>query len=134
MIDPSGTRAAPPFADTCALAERFFAAIDAYDVASLREIYAPDAVVWHNHDGIDQDLEHNLKVLGWLHRKLANKRYEGVVRHPTPTGFVEQHVLKGGTPDGVELEVPACLVVTVRDGRIQRIEEYVDSAHIAALL
>lgn len=115
------------------LADRFFAAIDSYDVDTLREIYTPDVAVWHNHDRKEQLLELNLQVLGWLHRKVKNKRYEEVRRHVTPTGFVEQHVLRGTAPNGAELDVPACLVVTVTDGRISRIEEYVDSAHVAAL-
>lgn len=117
-----------------ALAGRFFAAINAHDEAALREIYTPDITVWHNHDRLDQDLETNLKVLGWMHRKMPDKRYEEVVRTPTPSGFVEQHVLRATAPNGEQIEVPACLVVTVRDGRICRVEEYIDSADIAALL
>jgi ketosteroid isomerase-like protein len=124
----------PDDVDVMALADRFFDAIDRHDEAALRELYTPDVAVWHNHDGLEQRLEVNLKVLGWLHRTVADKRYEDVRRMPTPTGFVEQHVLRGTAPDGEPLEVPACLVVTVRDGRISRVEEYVDSAHIAALL
>jgi ketosteroid isomerase-like protein len=31
------------------------------------------------------------------------------------------------------VEIPACLVVTCDDGRITRLEEYLDSAHVARL-
>jgi ketosteroid isomerase-like protein len=120
-------------AEVEALAVRFFDAIDRNDQDALREIYTPDIAVWHNNDGLEQNLELNLKVLGWLHRKLPDKRYEEVRRHTTSTGFVEQHVLRATTPSGEQLNVPACLVVTVRDGHISRVEEYIDSAHIAPL-
>jgi ketosteroid isomerase-like protein len=131
--DGAGAGGAGGAAEMEALATRFFAAIDAYDVDALREIYAPDVEVWHNHERAGQDLETNLKVLRWLHRNLRHRRYEEVVRLPTPTGFVEQHVLRATTPSGAELDVPACLVFTVRGGRIHRIEEYIDSAHLAPL-
>lgn len=117
-----------------ALAERLAAAIDANDLDALREeIYTPDVVVWHNDDQREQRVDENLKVLNWLHRKVGNKRYEAVVRHATPTGYVEQHVLRGTAPNGTELEIPACLVVTVTGGRISRIDEYLDSQAAAAL-
>ena len=117
-----------------ALAERLAAAIDANDLDALREeIYTPDVVVWHNDDQHEQRVEENLKVLNWLHRKVGNKRYEDVVRQATPTGYVEQHVLRGTAPNGTEFEIPACLVVTVTGGRISRIDEYLDSQAAAAL-
>jgi len=114
------------------LADRFFAAINRNDADALRQIYTPDVTVWHNHDRKAQDLETNLKVLSWLHRNVQDKRYEEVRRTPTATGFVEQHVLRGTTANGKLLDVPACLVITVTEGRISRIEEYVDSADLAA--
>jgi uncharacterized protein len=118
-----------------ALADKLFAAIEANDLQTLRdEVYAPEIVVWHNHDNHEQLLEENLKVLNWLHRKVADKRYEDVTRLPTPTGFVEQHALRGTAPDGTELDVLACLVVTVTGDRISRVDEYVDGAAIAALM
>ncbi|MFI5909313.1 nuclear transport factor 2 family protein [Dactylosporangium sp. NPDC051541] len=117
-----------------ALAARLVAAIDANDLDALRdEVYTPDIVVWHNDDQHEQRVDENLKVLNWLHRKVADKRYEEVVRHATPTGYVEQHVLRGTAPNGTELDIHACLVVTVRGGRIARIDEYLDSRAAAAL-
>ena len=36
------------------LAERFFKAIEAADIDAVKEIYAPDAEIWHNTDGLAQ--------------------------------------------------------------------------------
>ena len=116
-----------------ALAKRLFEAIEHNDHEALREVYSPEVRVWHNHDGHAQDIDTNLRVLSWLHRTLADRRYEQVVRQPTPTGFVEQHVLRGTTPNGEQINVPACLVVRIDGDRITRIDEYVDSAHLGPL-
>ena len=116
------------------LADRLFAAIAANDLDALRnDIYAPDVVVWHNNDNHEQLVDENLKVLNWLSRKVTDRRYDEVRRQATETGFVEQHVLRGTAPNGNEIEVPACLVVTVRGDRISRIDEYIDSAALAAM-
>jgi ketosteroid isomerase-like protein len=116
------------------LAERLFGAIMAGDVEAVRSLYAPDAVIWHNIDRVEQSAEQNLRVLHWVVRHISNLRYEEVRRQRTEHGFVQQHVLRGSAPNGHEVEVPACLVGTVRDGRIVRLEEYLDSAHLAVLL
>lgn len=115
------------------VADRLFGAIEAGDLEAVRALYAPDAVIWHNTDGREQTVEQNLRVLRWVVDHLADRRYEEVRRAPTATGFVQQHVLRCTRAGGERVEVPACLVVTVDEGRITRLEEYLDSAHIARL-
>ena len=115
------------------VADRFFAAIQRADLDGVRAIYAPDAQIWHNHDGVTQDVAANLRVLGWVVRNVAGLRYEEVRRTATPDGFVQQHVLRGKAPNGKPLEVEACIVCRVEAGRITRLDEYLDSAQIAAL-
>ena len=115
------------------LAERFLAAIVAGDFDTVRAIYAPDARIWHNVTGVAQTVDENLRVLRWLVRNVTELRYEEVRRLLTPEGFIQQHVLRATGPDGSAIAIPACLIVTVRDGRIIRLEEYIDSAHVAQL-
>ncbi|MBK7328157.1 MAG: nuclear transport factor 2 family protein [Dehalococcoidia bacterium] len=115
------------------LCDLFFAAISRGDIDAVRAIYAPDAVIWHNDEKAEQTPDRNLKVLGWVTRNIRDMRYEEVRRHETPTGFVEQHVLRGVAPNGAPLEIPACIVCEVRDGHITRLDEYLDSAQTAAL-
>lgn len=117
-----------------ALAARLFAAVTAGDLAALREIYAPECRIWHNGDGVAQTVEQNLMVLGWVTKHVRDLRYEDVRLQRTPTGFVQQHVLRGATASGKELAVPACLVGTVAHGRITRLDEYLDMAHLAVLI
>jgi ketosteroid isomerase-like protein len=115
------------------VAEKFFAAIPRRDLEAVRAIYAPAAEIWHNHDGVTQDVTANLRVLAWVVKNISGLRYEDVRRSATPTGFVQQHVLRGTAPNGQALEIPACIVCRVEGGRITRLDEYLDSGHLAAL-
>ncbi|HVM97895.1 MAG TPA: nuclear transport factor 2 family protein [Candidatus Acidoferrales bacterium] len=120
--------------DALDVAERLFAAIQLGDVDAVGEIYAPDAQIWHNHDRAVQTREENLAVLRWVVKNVTGLRYEEVRRQRTELGFVQQHVLRGTTRNGAALEIAACIVCTVVDGRIARLDEYIDTAQVAALL
>jgi ketosteroid isomerase-like protein len=115
------------------VADKLFAAIGRGDLEAVRALYAPNAEIWHNHDGVTQDPAANLRVLAWVVQNISELRYEDVRRQATPTGFVQQHVLRGTAPSGKRLELPACIVCTVSGGRITRLDEYLDSAQLAAL-
>ena len=112
---------------------RFFTALEAGDIDTLREIYAPDAVIWHNDDLIEQPVEDNLKVLRGLHRVVSGLHYDITRRVPAPDGVLQQHVLRGQLPDGSDVELHAAMYLQVRDGRITRIEEYLDSGKRATI-
>jgi ketosteroid isomerase-like protein len=107
---------------------RFFAALEAGDIGTLREIYAPDALIWHNDDLLEQSVEDNLRVLQGLHRAVAGLRYDVIRRAAVSDGVIQQHVLRGTLPNGAEVELHAAMYLQVRDGHVTRIEEYLDSA------
>jgi ketosteroid isomerase-like protein len=119
-------------ADVLAVAERFFRAVEKGDVEGIRAIYAPDARIWHNNDGIEQTVDENLRVLAWVAKNLSNRRYKVKRRVVIPGGFMQQHVLEADTVGG-PFAMPACIVCEVRDGRITRLEEYLDSAQAGHL-
>jgi ketosteroid isomerase-like protein len=113
-------------------ADRLFSAIERGDVAAIRDIYAPTAKIWHNNDGLTQTVDANLAVLGWVVANILELAYTEVRRNPTPTGFVQQHVMRGRLKSsGKEFRLPACIICEVEDGRITRLDEYLDSAHTA---
>jgi ketosteroid isomerase-like protein len=117
-----------------ALAKRFFDAVEAGDVATVGEIYAPDAVIWHNTDGVAQSREDNLRTLDGLARFLVERRYAERRVGAFAGGFVHQHVLEGVRRDGARVALEACIVCQVKDGRITRLDEYFDSAAVAAFV
>ena len=115
------------------IARRLFTAIEDGDIAGVEQLYAPDIVVWHNYDGAGQTAAENLRTLRWLTRNVTNLRYDEIRLQETPNGFVQQYVLRASAPDGTALDVPVCMVGTVADGQITRLEEYMDSAHVRSL-
>ncbi len=120
-------------AEKLAFAEKFLGAIESGDTETVRACYAPDAQIWHNNDGVTQTVEQNMKVLGWFMAKLPDRHYRLVRRVALPDGFLQQHVLEATLPDGTRWEMPACVIVRIENGRITRLDEYLDSAHAKAL-
>ena len=49
-----------------------------------------------------------------------------VRRQQTPTGYVQQHLFVVRGKDGVRKAWPVCIVVRVQDGKIARLDEYID--------
>ncbi len=120
--------------DTLAVVETLFAAIEAGDVELIREeVYTPETVVWHNYDGYAQPAEENLALLRQVVGAISDLRYEVTRRSRVEGGVVQQHVLRGTTRTGKPFALPACMMIEVRDGRVVRIEEYLDSGQLAEL-
>ena len=116
------------------IASRLFAAIEAGDADTVRSLYSPDVEIWHNTDELVQGRDDNLSTLGWLAANLPGLEYTDIRRAETADGFVQQHVLRATNRAGEEIGVPACLVVTIADGVITRLDEYLDSAAVTRLL
>lgn len=115
-------------------AARYMGAIQSGDTDVVRACYAPDAKLWHNTDGIEQTVEENMKLLGWMIRYIPVRNYRIVHREALADGFVQQHVLEATLPGGEPWTMDACAVVRIKDGVIVRLDEYIDSAQFKALL
>jgi ketosteroid isomerase-like protein len=115
------------------VAVAYAAATRAGDAEALAGLSEPDAVVWHNHDGVEVGVERSGRTLRWLHRTVPDVAWEDVAVTPTATGFVWQAVLTGTAPGG-PLRAHTCMVVTMSpSGRVARTDEYLDSAALAPL-
>jgi hypothetical protein len=113
------------------VADRWLAAVEALDGEAILELYAANATIWHNFDGKSQTPTENLRTLTWMQSTFGELRYEEVRRCILPDGFVQQHVMRGTGPRA-DLELPAMLRATVDQGRLTRLEEYLDPAAIQA--
>jgi uncharacterized protein len=117
-----------------ALADRLFGAIEAGDVEAVRACYAPDVQVWHNFDDKNQTLEENLVTLGWMVGRLGDRRYDISRRDVVADGLWQLHVLRGTViATGAPFAMPAAMLLTMADGRITRIAEYLDPLPARAL-
>jgi ketosteroid isomerase-like protein len=113
------------------LADRFVAALESADVRTLDALYAPDAVVWHNYDRIEQSRDRNIESIARFPKQFRSIQYQNIRRDFFAGGFVQQHVATGIKADGSAFRVPVCMIVTLRGEQISRIDEYFDSAHDA---
>jgi ketosteroid isomerase-like protein len=119
--------------DALAVAELYTAAVNGGDAEALRALHEPDARIWHNTDGATQTVGQNMAVLAWLRRIMPDLALADVRRLATAEGFVQRHTVVG-TAHGSPVAVPTCLVVELSPaGRIRLVEEYLDSAGLAAL-
>ena len=121
-------------AETRELAVRLMEGITTGDVDAVGALYHEDLVGWRNVDGRELDRRQMLEIVRFLGAKVRDLRYEDIRVEPTAKGWVQQHVLRATAPDGTAVEMPACLVVEVADGKIRRLDEYMDSAALAPLL
>jgi len=120
-----------PYEATRQLAERFFNAIERGDLEAVRNIYAPDAIIWHNNDGASVTADENLEMLESFIRNVPERHYTRRRLDVFEGGFVEQHLLKAKLANGKEVSLAACIVCKVREGHITRLDEYFDSAALA---
>lgn len=123
------------FKDKVTVLNRFFAAIPAGDLETVKAIYHPDAAIWHNDDNKVQTVAENLPVLRWVARNIEGLVYDEIRRNAMDSGqVVQRHVLRGKAPNGRTLALRGAIVFTFDDdGRITRLEEYLDSVQVAVL-
>jgi len=117
-------------ARTEALADRFFAALEAGSLADVLACYAPDAMIWHNFDQITVDPAGNVPGLEMLFANYPARSYEAVRRIAMPGQLVQQYVLRLTRADGVILDWPGCIIFEMDDRGITRLDEYVDIASL----
>ncbi|WP_176594025.1 nuclear transport factor 2 family protein [Sphingobium sp. EM0848] len=111
-----------------AVADRFFAAVEAGDIEGVKQCYHPDVVIWHNTDGLEKSREINLETLTGFVKRAPERRYLDRRVDILPGGFVQQHNLRAVRHDSHVLIMPACLVCKVEGDQITRLDEYFDSA------
>lgn len=115
-----------------ALAKAFFDRIEAGDLDGVSACYADAVEIWHNTDRQTEDKARNLKVLKGFTGYMKDIRYTNRRLTAFPGGFVQQHVLCAQRPDGVAVELPAAIICAVSGDQITRLDEYFDSAQVAA--
>lgn len=117
-----------------ALVDAFTAAIACADADGLRAVCAPDAMFWINMGPTEMTATERLAL---VERERAHARSIDAVDVRVidgTDGFVVQQTTVVTMPSGEELRIPVCLVATVHDGRITRVDEYGDSAAAAPMI
>jgi ketosteroid isomerase-like protein len=110
------------------IVDRLYRALADGDVAAARACCTEDLQVWHSFDQKIMNLDES--VVGWqqLVDGFAERTFTDVRRYPIPGGWVQRQQMIAATSAGLRMAWPVCLFVTVRDGLICRIDEYIDRA------
>ena len=115
--------------DNVAIAEQLIAAIDAEDTGAMRRLYAEDAKIWHDFDRQEQDPETNIQSLITLRKAIPDARWVLTRVEPLPKGFLLTYDLTMTLRER-DIRLPACVIGTVADGVITRLEEWVNTTPI----
>ena len=117
--------------DIAAMAKRFFDAIEQGDIETMQHSFTPDAEIWHNTDELIVTPVQTAATLTGMVARIKDREYADRRLTAFPGGFVQQHVLTGKrVHDDVVVRLPCAIVCKVENGKITRLDEYFDSAHV----
>lgn len=111
------------------------AAIEQGDMDALRRCFAPGALIWHNNDQIEQDIDTVITTMLDPVCAISTSRTYGDRRVTTvgSEAFL-QHTLTITLQSGIEVRIPAIMRVAINsDGLVGRMEEYFDSRAVDPL-
>jgi len=109
------------------IARRLFDALEAGDVAALKDLYSADAVLWTNTAQRELKAREIAAFVPLLVKKMPDRRYANRCVTPFEGGFVHRHRLTGTRKDGARVAAECCAIVRVENGKVARIDEYVDA-------
>jgi hypothetical protein len=121
-------QAASPTAGADQVIDRFYGALAAGDVEAACACCTADAVFWHSFDRVEMSLDEIVPSWRALVAGFAARAFTDVRRAPIPGGFVQRQLMVGRTAGGARIAWPVCFFVTLRDGLIARLDEYLDRA------
>lgn len=114
------------------LCHAFFDAYQDGRVDVLRRILSDDCVIWHNVFGRETTRDENLAAYPNSYTGQRRRTYDDRIVNTFEDGFVIQYSLGGVMHTGHRSSMPICIVARCRDGRITRIDEYMDTSKFPA--
>lgn len=113
------------------LCHRFFDALESRDVETIEGLYADGMEFWINVTGQAKPREESLKATREGYARHRRRTYNDRIINTFKTGFIVQYTLNIVRHDGQQSAFWACVVAQCRDGKITRMEEYIDSGKFA---
>lgn len=115
------------------IARKFNAALEDGNVDAARGCLHPDANIWHNFDLKEQSVDENMQLFGWMIKKAKSRHYEVFHLEEMQHGYLQRHILHIENQAGEKAKTHACAYITVENGLITRIDEYIDPAPLGIL-
>jgi ketosteroid isomerase-like protein len=96
------------------------------DADLARSLIAPGAVIWHNFDQVERDIDASLGELGRMYERFDDLEMEELERFVLADGLGARIVLRcTDRATGEAMVSHQVKLYRIRDGRIARVEEYV---------
>lgn len=110
------------------LCHALFDGIEAGDLDAVERCFADELVMWFNVTGQTSSKAQAIEALRGGYEIQRRRTYNDRQIHTFDDGFMAQYTLNVVLHDGSTATLWACVVATVHDGRIVRLDEYLDSS------
>lgn len=118
-------------ADLRDLCNRFYDAIESRDMGAIGEMLSPDLKFWANFTNQTKSRDDMLEAIEKGYAVHRRRTYDDRQIRTFENGFVAQYTCRLMRHDGTSLALWAAMVAEVRDGKIVKVDEYLDSGKFA---
>ncbi len=116
------------------LAKRFSSFTQTGDIEGALGCMHADAKIWQSYDSTEKTPEQIMGTLQLMMTKCASYRYEIHLVEEVSLGYVQRHTLHLTSESGETGKAEVIALVTVRDGKISYVEEFLDPSSLLPLL
>ncbi len=113
------------------ICHQFFDALESRDVDTIARLYAGDMEFWINITGEAKTKDKSLAATRDGYARHRRRTYCDRRVNTFDCGFIAQYSLNIVRHDGEKSAFWACIIAQCRDGKIARMEEYIDSGKFA---
>jgi ketosteroid isomerase-like protein len=111
----------------------YFSAVENGDFDALDRIYDANVRIWHNFSGATQPRDVNIDTLRQVSEE-GSLNYAVLERRIVGDRVIQRHNVHFTSRAGATVTMPAAIFITVDNGRITEIDEYVDGAQASNVL
>ena len=115
------------------IAEAVGRSVATRDLGIARSLFAPGATVWSAMGDATMTVQDSLRRLQAVLDVTSELSYKDVRVTPTEQGYLDQHYVHAVMKSGQQIRFPAIMVVTINDGLITRLEEYIEANSAAPI-
>ncbi|MFK8051330.1 MAG: nuclear transport factor 2 family protein [Woeseiaceae bacterium] len=119
---------------TLELGREFMRHVQAGNIEGAKSCLHSDAEIWHNYDNVVQTVAENMALLALMIDKCADRQYTIHYLEEINGGYLQRHQLTVTGHDGTSVTEEVVALIKVTDGKITRVDEWLDPTGIRQLL
>lgn len=112
--------------DHSKLGHRFLDAIETGNMDEISKCLSRDSITWHNTDEIEMSFDQQTEALKAFFAGVPKRKYVSRNVRPIESGLVMQLEFEGEMQDGRSIRFLPCIICTIENGLITRLDEYLD--------